>query len=576
MSTPRPIINHASQLDEHSSWRHYIRGLHHLNVLEAPNSVIQNYMFESSRYCFLAFADLMKGGALKVADFHEIIASGFEDLANKRYHNLIVSCPPRSGKSMLASMFVAWLLGRDQETQHVIASYGLSLSNKFHKEVIGMLKTPVFKKIFPDWKGFARDSKFEMLSGGFILPTSVGGVLTGHTAGSTNIISPGVGAMVIDDPLKSSASAKAFESLQTWWQEEASTRKTNNYCRLIIATRFHANDLHGQVLESDGYYDEEENPEGWRWVNIAGLCEDPVNDPLGRQIGESHWPDNPAFSIDMLEAQKKTMGSSKFAALYQGTPTAAEGQIVKAGWIVRVEEGKCPPLDVVWLGVDCAFSEKEGADETAVCVAGISTRDPRTVYIREIVKGRWGFPDLIASIKQLHSFYKPKVICIEKAASGQSLIQMLRRGTKIPVEEMRPLRSKTVRLEAVCPLLENDRVKLVEGLWVDSFIKELTGFPFVKHDDSVDAFVWSLTYYAMKLDTIDRGVQDAILQARRWSGGGRRPFLGDSDLPTGRVGRNLPSVGLYNDLDSGSGFYGPGSFSRTRLKGGDIGYDLSP
>jgi predicted phage terminase large subunit-like protein len=571
----RPIINHAGQLEEHSSWRHYVRGLQQLTVLEAPSSVLHKYMHESARYCFLAFADLMKGGALKVADFHEIIASGFEDLANKRYHNLIVSCPPRSGKSMLASMFVAWLLGKDQETAHVIASYGLSLSNKFHKEVIGMLKTPVFKKIFPEWKGFARDSKFEMLSGGFILPTSVGGVLTGHTAGSLNIISEGVGAMVIDDPLKSSASAKAFESLQTWWQEEASTRKTNNYCRLIIATRFHANDLHGQVLESDGSYDEEENPEGWRWINIAGLCEDPVNDPLGRQIGESHWPDNPTFSIDMLNVQKKTMGSSKFSALYQGSPTAAEGQIVKASWIVRVEEDKCPPLDVVWLGVDCAFSEEKTADDTAVCVAGISTRDPRTVYIREIIKGRWGFPDLISSIKQLHSFYKPKVICIEKAASGQSLIQVLRRETKIPIEEMKPLRSKTVRLEAVCPFMENDRVKIVEGLWVDGFIKELTGFPFVKHDDSVDAFVWSLTYYAMKLDAIDRGVHDAIIQSRRWNKETRRPSIDGSELPRGRVSRNLPSLNLYSNLDSDSGLYGPGSFSRSRPNRSGSGLDFT-
>jgi len=79
----------------------------------------------------------------------------------------------------------------------------------------------------------------------------------------------------------------------------------------------------------------------------------------------------------------------------------------------------------------------------------------------------------------------------------------------------------------------------------------------------------------MKLDTIDRGVQDAIIQARRWSGGNRRPFLGDSNLPTGRVGRNLPSAGLYNNLDSGSGFIGPDSFSRPRLNRDDTGYGLS-
>ena len=173
----RPIITKASQLDEHSTWRKYIRGLQELIVMEAPASIIEEYKYKAAQNCFLAFADIMKKGDLKVVAFHEVIASAFEDLANRRYKRLIVSCPPRSGKSMLASMFVAWLLGRDQMTQHIIASYGQLLSGKFHKDAIGNLKHPEFKKIFPDWKGFSPDSKYDMLGGGYILPTSVGGVL---------------------------------------------------------------------------------------------------------------------------------------------------------------------------------------------------------------------------------------------------------------------------------------------------------------------------------------------------------------------------------------------------------------
>lgn len=572
----RPIITHVSQLEEYSSWRQYLRGLKQLEIMEAPKSVITDYKHEAARHCFLAFADLMKGGSLKVAPFHEIIASGFEDLANMRYPHLIVSCPPRSGKSMLASMFTAWLMGRDQETEHIIASYGQSLSNKFFKQSIAMLKTPVFKKVFPDWKGFVKDSKYDMAGGGGIFPTSVGGALTGYTAGSSNINSPGVGAMVIDDPLKGSTSRKAFETLQAWWQEEASTRRTNNYCRLVIATRFHTNDLHGQLLDADGIYDEEENPEGWRWINIPGLCEDPENDILGRQLNESHWPDNKAFTNSKLMSQRKTMGSSKFAALYQGRPTAAEGQIVKTGWVQKVPEEECPELDVVWLGVDCAFSEADSTagDETAVCVAGITTREPTKVYIKEIIKGKWGFPDLVATIKELNEYYKPRVICIEKAASGHSLIQVLKRETKISVEEMKPLKSKTVRLEAVCPLLESGRVFLVDGLWRSGFIKDLTSFPFIKHDDSVDAFSWALTYYSLKLDTVDRGVQEAILQSRKFGTSLRRGASDDNeDVPYRPPGRNLLPVSHYNDLDSGLSHSSYISGARSRRRG--IGYDIS-
>jgi predicted phage terminase large subunit-like protein len=580
----RPIIEKASQLEEHSSWRKYIRGIHELTLLEAPESTIQEFRYKAARGCFLAFADIMKKGDLRVVAFHEIISSAFEDLANKRYRRLIVSCPPRSGKSMLASMFVAWLLGRDQQTQHIIASYGQQLSGKFHKDAIGYLKHPEFGKIFPEWTGFSRDSKYDMLGGGYILPTSVGGVLTGFTAGTTNIDSVGVGAMIVDDPLKDSTSVAALEALESWWGEAASTRRTNNWCQMVIATRFHSHDLHGVLMESDGIYDPEENPNGWRWVNIAGLietAEQRANDPLERDIGESHWPSNTAFTVDMLMAQKRTMGSFAFSALYQGSPVAAEGQIVKDSWIIRVEAERCPSFDLTWLAVDCAFSEKEMADETAICVASISHRSPGKVFIREMITGRLGFPDLIAKVKHLYSYYDARVLCIEKAASGQSLIQMLKKEAKIPIEEMKPLKSKTVRLQAVAPLMEFNRVQFIEGEWIDSFVKELTAFPFTKHDDRTDAFTWALTYYSMKLDKVDQGLQDSIIQNKRFVGELTRPGFNDknvfSNLSRGRL-RMFPADHAINDpdYDSVSGEADPRSSFLRGVRSGkrNIGWDL--
>jgi predicted phage terminase large subunit-like protein len=557
----RPVITHASQLEEHSSWRKYQAGLQELINWEAPQAVITTYKYAAARDCFLAFADQMKNGGLKVVEFHEIIGSAFEDLANKRYRRLIVSCPPRSGKSMLATMFVAWLLGRDQETQHIIASYGQTLSGKFHREAISMLKTPAFKRIFPEWKGFSPDSKFDMRGGGYILPTSVGGVLTGFTAGTSNIDSPGVGSMVIDDPLKDSTSKAALEALESWWGEQASTRRTNHWCQLVIATRFHERDLHGVLMEADGIYDDDINRGGWRWINIAGLIEtadQAAVDPLDRKIGETHWPSNTAFTVDMLMAQKRTMGSFAFSALYQGAPVAAEGQIVRHGWIITMPKEEMPTLDVTWLGIDCAFEEDQLADESVICVAGISHRDPTTVYIKELIKGRWGFPDLCAAVKQAYAFHKAKVLAIEKAAAGRSLIQVLKKETKMPIEEMKPLKSKTIRLQAVCPMMEAGRVKFAEGEWTESFIKELTSFPFVKHDDCTDAFTWALTYYAMKLDAVDRGVQDAIIVNKKFRGNLRRPGLSDNmifpEISRGSRSRGLfTSDNLFNDPDfSGS------------------------
>jgi predicted phage terminase large subunit-like protein len=352
---------------------------------------------------------------------------------------------------------------------------------------------------------------------------------------------------------------------------------------MVIATRFHQHDLHGVLMEADGIYDKDENPGGWRWVNIAGLietAEQMADDPLEREIGESHWPSNTAFSVDMLMAQKKTMGSFAFSALYQGSPVAAEGQIIKDSWISRIPLSECPEFDLTWLAVDCAFSEKELADETAICVASISHRFPGKVYIRDMITGRLGFPDLIAKVKHLYAFYRPRVLCIEKAASGQSLIQMLKKEAKIPIEEMKPLRSKTIRLQAVAPLMEFDRVKLVEAEWIDPFVREITAFPFVKHDDRTDAFTWALTYYSMKLDTVDKGLQDAIINNKRFYGELTRPGFGNSlafpNLANKRL-RLFPADHSFNDpdYDAVTGDADPRSSFVRGIRGGqrNIGYE---
>jgi len=489
-------INHVNLLEEHSTWRKYERGLRELTLLEAPKSVLTEYKHKAARTCFLAFADLMLDGKLKVAPFHEIIASNFEDVADGKCKRLIVSCPPRSGKSMLSQILVAWLLGRDQQTQHIIASYGAQLSGRFHRGIIGYLKHKSFKRVFPEWLGFEADSKYDMKGGGYVLATSVGGVLTGFTAGSTAEDSPGVGALVIDDPLKSSDSGKMLENLETFWGEQASTRRTNRWAQVLIGTRFHEKDLHGVLVDSDGLWDEKENPDGWRWVNIPGLCENEATDPLGRKNGESHWPTNPVFSTDMLLSQKKSMGSNAFSALYQGTPTAQEGALVKAGWISVLPALEAPTdFDITYLAMDTAFSEKESADESVIAVMGYRKEEPDTIYVRELIHGRWAFPDLISHAEQTCRYYRARMACIEQAASGQSLIQVFERETSIRLHKFKPIRSKTVRLQTVLPLFEADQVKFIEGAWTEAFIKELTAFPYVSHDDKTDAVVWGLTYF---------------------------------------------------------------------------------
>jgi predicted phage terminase large subunit-like protein len=505
----------------------------------------------------------MKRGDLEVALFHEIIAAAFEDLFDRRYRKLIISCPPRSGKSMLGTFLLCWLLGKDHRSQHIVASYGSTLSGKFHREAVLYLKSKEFKRIFPSWEGFRAGSKYDMKQGGEILPTSVGGILTGFTAGTPDIHSPGIGIMLVDDPLKGSDSISAINELEPWWVEQASTRRTNNYAQVLIGTRFHERDLHGFLMESDGVYHPQDNPFGWRWINIEGLCEHPELDPLGRQKWESHWPSNPAFSVDMLLSQRAS-GERAFNALYQGHPSTQSGQIVKASWIITQPEEMMPELDYVWLGIDTAYEEKDSSDFTAVTIAGCSKREPGKLFIPKVVQGKWGFPELLAQIELIAQVYNVKAMAIEKAVSGISLIQVLKQKSKIPIQEMKPIRSKTLRLETVCPLLSEGKVIISEGEWgSDEFIHELTQFPYVAKKDRVDSFAWALLYFAIHLDR-DRTIF-----------GGNKPVTFDREKAVARFDREHK---LLLEAPVKDTFAEPQRQSITRPRVGNrrrLGYDVN-
>jgi len=105
MKSKHQKVTHASQLAESSSWRSYQRKLLELKLEGLPQEA---YTKESAKNSFLAFCDLVSdagGFALENAPLdakaYEVIGSAFEDIAEGRYPILLVSMPPRSGKTTL-------------------------------------------------------------------------------------------------------------------------------------------------------------------------------------------------------------------------------------------------------------------------------------------------------------------------------------------------------------------------------------------------------------------------------------------------------------------------------------------
>lgn len=120
-------------------------------------------------------------------------------------------------------------------------------------------------------------------------------------------------------------------------------------------------------------------------------------------------------------------------------------------------------------------------------------------YLIDMLVIRLEYPELKRLMVAHAARFAPETILIEDKASGQSLLQDLRRETDLPVIACQPEGDKITRLLRVTPLLEAGRVSLPkQAPWLAAFEAELFNFPDVAHDDQVDAISQYLNWLRKK------------------------------------------------------------------------------
>jgi predicted phage terminase large subunit-like protein len=118
-------------------------------------------------------------------------------------------------------------------------------------------------------------------------------------------------------------------------------------------------------------------------------------------------------------------------------------------------------------------------------------------YLIDLLRERLEFPELKRKVVELHEKFLPREILIEDHASGQSLIQELRRETRLPIKPIRKDKDKISYVHAITPLIEAGKVILsgnVKSETADVMINECEEFPNGEHDDIVDSISQFLNY----------------------------------------------------------------------------------
>ena len=181
-------------------------------------------------------------------------------------------------------------------------------------------------------------------------------------------------------------------------------------------------------------------------------------------------------------------------------------QIIKREWWKYYRER--PAFTRIIQSWDTAFKTKTSNDYSVCTTWGEAQSG---YYLLDCWRRRVEFPELKRAVVSLYSRDKPQVVVVEDEASGQSLIQELKRETRIPILPIKADKDKVARVNAVSPLIEAGKVYIPESApWVHEFIEECSSFPTGEHDDQVDTMSQAMSYFGKEAEpVIQRIVYDA-------------------------------------------------------------------
>ena len=412
------------------------------------------------------------------------------ELLNTPNGRLTVSLAPQEGKSQLCSRrFPLWAHSQNPDLKIAIASYQQGVAKRFgrmvrddlraHADQFGNLEVREDLAAAHEWG--IKDHDGEVYSVG------IEGGLT----------SKPVDLLIIDDPFKGRTDADSpvmRDKVWSWWTDVAASRFGSDAKVVVIATRWHEDDLIGRLSASS---------QRWQVVNIPAQAdhrpEHGETDLLGRQPGE-FMVSARGRSREQWEERKTEAGPKTWASLYQGRPSPEEGGIFPIDWetyheplwTVRADGSHMVPgmhrddQEMV-ISADLAFRDTKSSDYV---VMQVWLRIGQVIYLVDQIRDRLNFTATQDALRALCAKWpEAHAKFIEAKANGDAVINSLQREIPglIPVE---PEGSKVARASAISPFAYSKNIILPD--WkllpsVEDLREEARNFPNAAHDDTIDA-----------------------------------------------------------------------------------------
>jgi predicted phage terminase large subunit-like protein len=439
---------------------------------------IQKRKLEGSLIEFVKWRFEQKYKRPFILNWHHVKTCDFlEQVYRHIITRAVINLPPRYSKTEIAVIsFVEWCLAKMPDSKFIHLSYSEFLALNNSSQIREDVKSDWFQKFWPIKTKQDSDSKhkWDTLQNGGVYATGTEGSITGFGSGRTEFGLFG-GATIIDDPEKpEKASSETQRDKINVRLLETIMNRTNNPSEtpvIIIMQRLHYDDMSGYALNGG-------TSEKWEHLCIPALNES----------GEPLWAYK--HTLEQLNAIKRS-SNRYFTSQYMQAPTIEEGAIIKRQWI-KYYEVLPAHFDSWYISVDASFKESANSDYVVIqCWA----RKGSEYYLVDQIRDRMDFPTTITAFRSMCLRY-PKVSAklVEVKANGQAIVDTLKKEISGIIEVI-PKESKEARLSAVAPMFEAGNIYLPQcKSFTYDFVEEITGFPFMKHDDCVDAMSQLLSW----------------------------------------------------------------------------------
>jgi predicted phage terminase large subunit-like protein len=384
----------------------------------------------------------------------------------------MILMPLGSAKSTYTSpLFPVWWFPRHPRSTVIRASHSLGLARSFGRRARDLVRDHADRLGFAIKPDHRAADNWSTTEGGEYLAVGVRGSLIGRRAD----------LIIIDDPVKSHAiadSKRQRDFIWDWYKSDVSTRLKPGGRVALVMTRWHKDDLGGQL--------EATAEDGWRILRLPALAE--ANDPLGRRPGETLWPE--WEGKDALARRRALIGDRAWSALYQQRPHAPGGLVFRIDRITEAEAAH--PDDHVVRGWDFAATAKNDGNEPDWTVeVKLWRAEDRRWVVLDVVRIR-GSALQVEELPLSTAAQDGRKVTIAPAARP-------RPGGKVPgVLVHRPVARVPRGVNA--GKRAEDRTRKIRGKpnggrarrdrpapWNRAFLEALRDFPFGSHDDQVDA-----------------------------------------------------------------------------------------